>query len=268
MFLELKDKVILITGSTAGIGKQMALTFIQEGAIVVVNGRSMDRILATIETIKAAHPLAKLYTLEGDISDAEGVAKLLNNLTELSLFPIYAVVNNTGIFESKSFEEVKDSDWTFYFETNVMSGVRLAKALLPDMLARNSGTILFVSSEAALAPKGNMIHYSMTKTAQLSISRGLAELTKGTNVRVNSILPGPTMTEGVRKYMEGIARDTNVSFKEAVSNYFKEFEPSSLIQRFETPEEIANVACFMISPLASAVTGRSWLVDGGVVRHI
>ena len=204
MHIQLDGKVVVITGSTAGIGKEIAKTVASEGAITIVNGRSSKTVAATVQELKEKTGSFTIYGVAADVSSPEGIESFILQVADLNLPPVYALVNNTGIFESKPFTEIGDDEWTAFFQTNIMSGVKLAKAFLPTMLDRDEGTILFVSSEAALAPKGFMIHYSMTKAAQLSISRGLAELTKGTNVRINSILPGPTMTEGVEKYMQGM----------------------------------------------------------------
>jgi NAD(P)-dependent dehydrogenase (short-subunit alcohol dehydrogenase family) len=204
MHIQLDGKVVVITGSTAGIGKEVAKIVASEGAITIVNGRSSKTVAATVQELKEKTGSFTIYGVAADVSSPEGIASFILQVADLNLPPVYALVNNTGIFESKPFTEIGDDEWTTFFETNVLSGVKLSKAFLPTMLDRDEGTILFVSSEAALAPKGFMIHYSMTKAAQLSISRGLAELTKGTKVRINSILPGPTMTEGVEKYMQGM----------------------------------------------------------------
>lgn len=204
MHIQLEGKVVVITGSTAGIGKEIAKIVAKEGAITIVNGRSSKTVAATVQELKEKTGSLTIYGVAADVSSPEGIESFILQVADLNLPPVYALVNNTGIFESKPFTEIGDDEWTTFFQTNVMSGVKLSKAFLPTMLDRNEGTILFVSSEAALAPKGFMIHYSMTKAAQLSISRGLAEVTKGTKVRINSILPGPTMTEGVEKYMQGM----------------------------------------------------------------
>jgi len=232
MDFKLEGKLVLVTGSTLGIGKALAAKFVKLGAHVIINGRSEANVSKAIQELSGLHESAKLYPAVCDFSSKEGVDHLLKVLDEEIKAPLDVVVNNLGIFESKKFEDITDDEWFNYFNVNVMSGVRLSRALLPRMLERNSGSIVFVASEAAIAVKPFMIHYSMTKTAQLAVSRGLAELTKGTNVRVNTVLPGPTWTEGVATYIEGMAAQQGLTPEELRANYIKEVEPTSLLQRF------------------------------------
>ncbi|KAJ3314267.1 hypothetical protein HDV04_000633 [Boothiomyces sp. JEL0838] len=265
MHLKLDGKLVLVTGSTAGIGKEIAKTLLAENANVIINGRSQSKVDQVVEELKAGSS-GNVYGIAADISTLQGVESLVQKVQAIG--PLYALVNNTGIFESKPFQDISPEEWLQMFNTNVMSGVSLSKPFIKQFLERNEGTILFVSSEAAYASKGFMVHYSMTKAAQLAVARGLAETTKGTNVRVNSILPGPTWTDGVEEYIRGIAKQSGKSVDAAIKDYFATHEPSSLIQRFETPKEIADIAVFMVSPIASAVNGRSWLADGGIIRNL
>jgi len=182
--------------------------------------------------------------------------------------PVDVLVNNLGIFEVKPFEQITDEEWLNYFNVNVLSAVRLCRVYLPEMLQRNSGAIIIVSSEAAIMPKPFMIHYSVTKTAQLSLARGLAELTKGTKVRVNSVLPGPTWTEGIQTYIQNAASKNNEDVEIVKKQYFEKVEPTSLLQRFIEPEEIGNVVAFLSSEVSSCVTGVSQHTEGGIIKHI
>lgn len=268
MDLKFEGKLVLVTGSTLGIGKALAAKFVKLGAHVIVNGRSEANVTKAIQELSGLHESAKLYPAVCDFSSKEGVDHLLKVLDEEIKAPLDVVVNNLGIFESKKFEDITDDEWFNYFNVNVMSGVRLSRALLPRMLERNSGSIVFVASEAAIAVKPFMIHYSMTKTAQLAVSRGLAELTKGTNVRVNTVLPGPTWTEGVATYVEGMAAQQGLTPEEMRANYIKEVEPTSLLQRFIEPEEIANVVAFVASEASGCINGSSVRAEGGILRSI
>ncbi|KAJ3270718.1 hypothetical protein HDV01_007474 [Terramyces sp. JEL0728] len=267
MHLKLDGKLVLVTGSTAGIGRDIAATLLNENADVIVNGRSQPKVDQVVDELKRNYTgSGKVYGIAADVSDEKSILSLVQQVEAIG--PLYALINNTGVFESKPFQDIPVQEWQQMFNTNVMSGVLLSKSFMKQLLDRDEGTILFVSSEAAYASKGFMVHYSMTKAAQLAVARGLAEITKGTKVRVNSILPGPTWTDGVAKYISGIAKQSGKTVDEAVKDYFAVHEPSSLIQRFETAKEIADIAVFMISPLASAINGRSWLADGGIIRNI
>jgi NAD(P)-dependent dehydrogenase (short-subunit alcohol dehydrogenase family) len=264
MDLGLDGKTVLVTGSTAGIGYATALGFAKEGARVVVNGRTEQRVAAAIAELKRTAPHAdRISGVAADVGTAAGAAKLVAAVPSVDV-----LVNNAGIFEPKPFEDIPDEDWLRFFEVNVLSGVRLARAYLPGMLARDWGRILFVSSESGLQIPVEMIHYGMTKTAQLAISRGLAERTRGTGVTVNSILPGPTRSEGVGGFLKALSEQQGVPESEIEKQFFATARPSSLIQRFANIEEVANLIVYAGSARASATTGSSLRVDGGVVRHI
>jgi NAD(P)-dependent dehydrogenase (short-subunit alcohol dehydrogenase family) len=263
MDLQLKGKTALVTGSTAGIGLAIASLLAKEGATVVVNGRTPKRVEQAVSQILKAAPAAKASGVDADVSSAEGVAKLVAAVPEVDI-----LVNNAGIFEPKGFVDISDEDWLRFFQANVMSGVRLSRYYFPKMLKRNWGRIVFISSESALQTPAEMIHYGMTKTAQLAISRGLAELTAGTGVTVNSVLPGPTASEGVKTFVDQLATAKGKSAKEFEQEFFTSARGTSLLKRFEQPEEIANMVAFVCSPLASATNGAALRVDGGVVRSI
>jgi NAD(P)-dependent dehydrogenase (short-subunit alcohol dehydrogenase family) len=263
MDLQLNGKTALVTGSTAGIGLAIATLLVAEGAAVTVNGRTRRRVDQAVDEIRKAHPHANVSGIDADVSTAAGCDKLSAALPKVDI-----LVNNAGIFEIKSFAEIPDRDWDRLFQTNVMSGVRLSRFYLPKMLTQNWGRIVFVSSESGLQPPSEMIHYGMTKTAQLSVSRGLAELTTGTNVTVNSVLPGPTASEGLVAFVAQMAKGQKISEQEIEKLFFKTGRPSSLLQRFATPMEVANLVAFVCSPLSSATNGAALRVDGGVVRTV
>jgi len=257
MDLGLDGKRALVTGSTAGIGFATARALAAEGAEVVVNGRTEARVAAALEKIGAELPNARVTGIAADLGTAAGCAALLEKLPEVDV-----LVNNVGIFEPKPFEEIPDEDWRHFFEVNVLSGVRLARHYVSGMRARDWGRIVFVSSESALQIPAEMIHYGMTKTAQLAVARGLAETLAGTGVTVNSVLPGPTASEGVGQFVA----DLDVATVER--DFFRTARPSSILKRFSTPDEIAALIVFACSARASAITGASLRVDGGVIRSI
>lgn len=262
MDLQLVGKKALVTGSTAGIGLAIAQALAREGADVFVNGRTEARVNAAIaEVSKAAH--GKVSGIAADLGTKEGCENVLAAAPELDI-----LVNNVGIFAAIPFPEIPDDAWQEIFEVNVMSGVRLSRHHLPRMLKRNWGRILFISSESGFQIPSEMVHYGVTKTAQISLARGLAELTGGTNVTVNSVLPGPTKSEGVGGFVEGLAKQQNVPVAQVEQDFFKHARPSSLLQRFERPEEIGEFVAFLASPLSSGINGASLRVDGGVVRAI
>ena len=263
MELKLEGKRALVSGSTAGIGWAIAAGLAAEGAEVVVNGRTQARVDAAIRALRDRHPRARVRGVAADLGTAEGCARMATEVPELDV-----LVNNLGIFEVKPFLDISDVEWMRFFEVNVLSGVRLSRTYLPGMLARNWGRILFISSESGLQIPVEMIHYGTTKTAQLAIARGLAESVAGTGVTVNSILAGPTRSEGVGQFLEGMAAQQGVSGSEVERDFFRNARPSSLIRRFATPEEVAAFTVFIASGPASAVTGASLRVDGGVVRAI
>jgi len=262
MNLQLTNKTALVTGSTAGIGLAIAQGLAAEGAHVIITGRTEARIQEAMAQIKARTPDAQVRGVAVDFAQAEQVQHLLQEVPRVDI-----LVNNVGIFEPKPFAEIPDEDWMRFFEVNVLSGVRLSRHYSPQMLHQNWGRILFISSESALQIPEEMIHYGTTKTAQLAVARGLAELTKGTNVTVNSVLPGPTYSEGVQEFVQKLTAEGKTK-EEAEHDFFQQARPSSLLQRFATTEEVANMVVYLASPLASATNGASVRVDGGVVRSI
>lgn len=263
MDLRLEDKTALVTGSSLGIGFAIAQKLAEEGATVYLNSRRTDKVEEAIARIKAEVPNAKLKGFGADLGTKEGVDKLVKEVPQVDI-----LVNNVGIFEPKSFMEITDEDWLRFFEVNVMSGVRLSRAYLPAMKTRNWGRIIFVSSESGIQIPKEMIHYGMTKTAQISIARGLAEECAGTNITVNSVLPGPTSSDGVADFVDSMAANSGKSKEVLEKEFFETVRPSSLIKRFATTEEVANLVVYLSSPLSSATTGSAMRVDGGVVRAI
>src|ERR1700756_521414 len=263
MDLQLKGKKVLVTGSTAGNGFAAARAFAVEGALVIINGRKQDRVDSAIAQIRKFQPSAELTGIAADVSNAAGCAKLIQTVPDVDV-----LVNNMGIFEPKPFEKIPDEDWLRFFEANVMSGVRLSRYYLPSMRRRNWGRILFVSSESGVQIPVEMIHYGMTKTAQIAIARGLAESVVGTGITVNSVLPGPTASEGVTDFVTSLAKQQNQSVEEFEQMFFEKVRPTSLLKRFESTEEIANMVVYVCSPLASGTNGSALRVDGGVVRAI
>ena len=263
MELGLRERKALVTGSTAGIGFAVARMLAGEGADVVVNGRTQQRVDEAIARIREEFPSADLSGVAADLGAADGCADLLERVPAVDI-----LVNNVGIFEPKPFEEIPDGDWLRFFETNVMSGVRLSRHYVPRMRARRWGRILFVSSESGVQIPVEMIHYGVTKTAQIAIARGLAESLAGTGVTVNSVLPGPTASEGVSTFVEQLARSKGVDFAAMERDFFQTARPSSLLRRFAQPDEVASMIVYLCSAQASATTGAAVRVDGGVVRAI
>jgi len=259
MNLNLTDKTALISGSTKGIGFAIATQFAHEGARVIVNGRSNNAITEALAHIRRAVPEARVESFAGDLSTAESVEALL-----LQFPSVDVLVNNLGIFEPKPFEDIPDEDWRRFFEVNVLSGVRLSRAYLPGMKQRDWGRIVFISSESGIQIPVEMIHYGTTKTAQLAVSRGLAETCAGTGVTVNAVLPGPTRSAGVDEFVTQLSGGQ--PFEEFEKEFFTSVRPSSLLKRFETPQEIASLVTFVCSPVASGINGAALRVDGGVVR--
>lgn len=263
MDLQLRGRRALVTGSTAGIGLAAAMGLYREGASVVVNGRTPQRVEEAVAKIRGTGGDGEVSGIAADLSTAGGVAELVRQLPEVDI-----LVNNLGIFEPKPFEEIPDEDWLRIFEVNVMSGVRLTRHYLPGMRRKDWGRIVFVSSESGVQIPVEMVHYGMTKTAQLAIARGVAESVAGAGITVNSVLPGPTESEGVAQFVADLAGQKGMSREAFEAEFFREARPSSLIRRFATVEEVANLIVYVCSPLASATNGAALRVDGGVVRAI
>jgi NAD(P)-dependent dehydrogenase (short-subunit alcohol dehydrogenase family) len=263
MNIDLSGKTALVTGSTAGIGYAIAKGLAASGASVVLNGRKQATVDTAVAKLSGEVEGAKARGIAGDVSTAAGCKALVAALPDVDI-----LINNAGIFEPKEFADIPDEDWTRLFETNVMSGVRMARSYLPGMLKRNWGRIIFISSESALNIPTEMIHYGMTKTAQLAIARGLAKLTRGTAVTVNSVLPGPTMSEGVETFVKDLARQNNQSEAEAAANFVRQHRPGSLLQRFASVEEIANIVVFVASKEAAVTNGAAIRAEGGIVDTI
>jgi NAD(P)-dependent dehydrogenase (short-subunit alcohol dehydrogenase family) len=259
MDLQLQDKLTVVTGSTAGIGYAIAESLAREGARVVVNGRTQRGVdEATAKLAANGHPV---LGFAGDLSETERASELIRRFPDVDI-----LVNNLGIFEPRPFEEIADEDWRRFFDVNVLSGVRLARAVLPGMRRRNWGRIIFISSESAIQIPAEMIHYGMTKTAQLAVARGLAESLAGTRITVNCVLPGPTRSRGVDEFVRSLARSQNKTDEQIENEFFQHVRPTSLIKRFITPEEVGSFVAYVASPLCSATTGAALRVDGGVIK--
>ena len=263
MKIDLTGKTALVTGSTAGIGFAISHGLAESGAKVFLNGRKDATVQAAVTKLRQALPGAQADGVAGDLSTADGCAAVIKALPAVDI-----LVNNAGIFEPKDFFDIPDEDWTRFFETNVMSGVRLSRAYMQGMLDRDWGRIVFISSESAVHIPKEMIHYGFSKTAQLAVSRGLAELTGGTGVTVNSVLPGPTRSDGVEGFLQSMAAQAGKSADEMAAGFVKEHRPTSLIQRFASVEEVANMVVYVCSPQASATNGAALRVEGGIVRSI
>jgi NAD(P)-dependent dehydrogenase (short-subunit alcohol dehydrogenase family) len=261
MDLKLQNKTALISGSTAGIGFAIAERLAREGARVIINGRTQKRVAFAIQSLHKNVPHAKIEGVPGDLGHKKGCAALVRQLRDVDI-----LVNNLGIFEPKPFEEIPDEDWLRFFEVNVMSGVRLSRAYLPGMKKRNWGRIVFISSESAVQIPAEMVHYGVTKTAQVAVARGIAEGCAGTGVTVNSILAGPTASEGVTDFIAKLAEERNVTPSQFEQDFFKNARPTSLVKRFLKPDEIAAAVAFVCSPEASGITGAALRVEGGVVK--
>jgi NAD(P)-dependent dehydrogenase (short-subunit alcohol dehydrogenase family) len=263
MDLGLRGKRAIVTGSTAGIGFAAARALAQEGASVTVNGRTDARVRAAADRIRREVPGSAVAGIAADLSTAAGCQALVSALPAVDV-----LVNNMGIFEPKPFEEIPDADWLRFFETNVLSGVRLARHYVGGMRERNWGRIVFVSSESGLQIPAEMIHYGVTKTAQLAVARGLAETLAGTGVTVNSVLPGPTSSEGVGEFVTRLAAERGIDADTFEREFFATARPSSILRRFAEPDEVAGMIAYVCSDRASATTGAALRVDGGVVRSI
>jgi NAD(P)-dependent dehydrogenase (short-subunit alcohol dehydrogenase family) len=263
MDLKLKGKRALVTGSTAGIGFAIASGLAAEGASVVINGRTPKRVEEATETIRRQHPGADIIGVAADVGAAKGVEDVVANAGAIDI-----LVNNAGIFEPKPFLDISDADWSKFFEMNVLSGIRFTRALLPAMLAKKWGRVIFISSESALQIPAEMIHYGMTKTAQLAVARGIAESIPGSGVTVNSVLPGPTASEGVGQFVKDLAVSQKKTEADVEQEFFRTMRPTSLIKRFAKPAEVAALVVYLCGEPASATSGAAMRVDGGVLRSI
>lgn len=263
MKIELKGRKAIVTGSTAGIGRAIAEGLACAGASVVINGRKEERVAGALREIRALLPDADITGVAADLSTAEGSAVLFAQAADTDI-----LVNNLGTAYVNGFFEQQDSEWMDLFQLNVMSGVRAARHYLPAMVKRGWGRVVFISSESAVAIPKEMIDYGMTKTAQLAVSRGLAELVGGTGVTVNAVLPGPTRSEILGNWMKSTAEESGITQEEAEQNFLKTMRPTTLINRFTTTEEVANMVVYACSEQASGTTGAALRVDGGVLRSI
>jgi NAD(P)-dependent dehydrogenase (short-subunit alcohol dehydrogenase family) len=259
--LQLTNKLALVSGSTAGIGFAIADGLAREGARVIVNGRTDKRVNAALERIRSRNAGAKLEGIAADLGSRSGVQEVVRRFPDVEI-----LVNNLGIFEPKPFDEISDEEWIRFFEINVMSGVRLSRAYLPSMRDRNWGRIVFISSESGVQIPVEMIHYGVTKTAQIAVARGIAETCAGTGVTCNAVLPGPTASEGVNDFVESLASQGGQTRERVEKEFFEKTRPSSLLKRFATPDEVAAMVLFICSPLSAATNGAAVRVDGGVVR--
>jgi NAD(P)-dependent dehydrogenase (short-subunit alcohol dehydrogenase family) len=260
MDLQIGGKLALVSGSTAGIGFAIAKALAAEGAHVIINGRTQKAVDEAVQDL-TTETKGTLLGFAGDLSQALAAEALAEKHPDVEI-----LVNNLGIFEPKPFEDIPDADWLRFFEVNVLSGVRLARLYLPAMRKVNWGRIIFISSESAVQIPQEMIHYGMTKTAQVAVARGLAESLAGTGITVNSVLPGPTRSRGVKDFVDVLAKKEGKTFAEFEKEFFEKVRPTSLIKRFATPEEVAAMVAYVASPLASATTGAALRVDGGVIK--
>jgi NAD(P)-dependent dehydrogenase (short-subunit alcohol dehydrogenase family) len=260
MDLKLNGKLALVTGSTAGIGHAIASALAREGAKVIINGRTQSAVDKVVSEIKTTIGGGEVVGFAGDLSTAGAADALFKQYPNVEI-----LVNNLGIFEPKPFEEIPDADWVRFFDVNVLSGIRLSRMYLPSMKQADWGRIIFISSESAIQIPAEMVHYGMTKTAQIAVSRGLAETVAGTGITVNSILPGPTKTRGVVDFVDALSKDGQ-TFEEFEKEFFEKVRPTSLIKRFANPEEVASLVAYIASPLASATSGAALRVEGGVLK--
>ena len=260
MDLQLNGKLALVSGSTAGIGYAIAETLAAEGARVIINGRQQASVDSALASLRRANR-GEVLGFAGDLADAGAAEALVRQHPGIEI-----LVNNLGIFEPKPFAEIPDADWRRFFEVNVLSGARLARLVLPAMRRANWGRILFISSESGIHIPAEMIHYGMTKAAQIAVARGIAEDVAGTGITVNSVLPGPTRSRGVGDFVEQLAREQGKSSAEFEREFFASVRPTSLIKRFATTHEVAAMVAYLASPLASATTGAALRVDGGAVK--
>jgi Dehydrogenases with different specificities (related to short-chain alcohol dehydrogenases) len=263
MNIDLTGRKAVVTGSTAGIGRAVAEGLARAGAAVVVNGRREDRVATTLRELRALFPKGDFIGIVADLATSEGAAELFAGAPDADI-----LVNNVGTGRPKPFFDIGDSEWTDLFQLNVMSGIRASRHYVPNMTKRGWGRVVFISSESALAIPKDMIDYAMTKTAQLAVARGLAEEVGGTGVTVNSVLPGPTNSEIMSDWMKAAAEEQGITQQEAEQQFIKTRRPTSLLNRFATTEEVANLVIYVCSEQASGTTGTSLRVDGGVVRTI
>lgn len=263
MNLQLENKTALVTGSTAGIGYAIAKQLASEGAIVTINGRKEESLIEAIDRLKKETGNENINGIAADFAKKEEVTHLIKSIPDVDI-----LINNVGIFNEVDFADITDEEWSEVFEINVMSGVRLSRHYFPKMMQKNEGRIIFISSESALNIPTEMIHYGMTKTAQLSISRGLARLTKGSNVTVNAILPGPTWSRANENGLKAQAEKEGKTLEEVLKDFFEKRRPTSLTQKFASTEEVAYLVAYVASPLSAATNGASLRVDGGVVNSI
>lgn len=261
MDLQLKDKLALVSGSTAGIGFAIANALAREGARVIINGRTNERVISAREQIRLHNPGANVEAIAVDLGTASGAEEVVRRFPEVDV-----LVNNLGIFEPKPFEQISDAEWSRFFEINVMSGVRLSRGYLPSMKKKNWGRIVFISSESGIQIPVEMIHYGVTKTAQIAVARGIAETCAGTGVTCNAVLPGPTASEGVDEFVGSLASQGGQTRQQVEKEFFEKARPTSLLKRFATPDEVAAMVVFICSPLSAATNGAAVRVDGGVVR--
>lgn len=263
MNLKLEGKKALVTGSTAGIGYAIAKSLAQEGTHVIINGRKPKDVEQMVQQLKSETDNQNITGIAADFAQKDQIDALINQIPNLDI-----LVNNVGIFNEVDFENISDDEWFEMFEVNVMSGVRLSRHYFPKMMAKNEGRIIFISSESALNIPTEMVHYGFSKTAQLALSRGLARLSKGSNVTVNAVLPGPTMSRANEKNLKQTAQEQGSSMSQVIDQFFEERRPTSLIQRFADSEEVANMVTYIASPLSSATNGAALRVDGGVANYI
>jgi NAD(P)-dependent dehydrogenase (short-subunit alcohol dehydrogenase family) len=263
MDLGLKGKTAVVSGSTAGIGFAVAAALAAEGASVVVNGRTESRVAAAVEGVNRQAKGAQVRGIAADLGTPGGVDTFLQEAPEADV-----LINNLGIFEVKPFLEIPDADWLRLFEVNVLSGVRLARHYLPGMLRKNWGRVIFISSESAVHIPAEMIHYGMTKTAQVAVARGLAESVAGTGITVNSVLAGPTASEGAVAFVQNLARQQGVTTAEIEKQFFEKMRPTSLLKRFEKPEEVAAVVAFLAGDQSAVINGAAVRAEGGVVKSV
>lgn len=262
MDLKLENKKAFVSGSTQGIGYAIARKLLKEGTTVIINGRTAEKVNTAVNKLKQEFG-DRVTGVAADFSKKEEVQRLITQIPSVDI-----LINNVGIFEPRPFAEISDEEWMKIFEVNVLSGVRLSRHYLPKMLGKNWGRVIFVSSESAINTPEEMIHYGATKTMQLAISRGMAELTKGSDVTVNTVLPGPTRSEGIEDFIGKLADDNGSTPEEVEKEFFKTARPTSLLQRFASVEEVAAMVVYLASPLASATNGAAVKADGGVVKSI